>query len=104
MSVLRNLLAVIVLVAIIYGVSNYYGLAQQTVGVKGASTQKAEEVSTEIQSDLGKQAEKAADSASSVTVGDIIGFFGRFQKIPEDLQNIKEYSEEQINNFTNKEK
>ncbi len=104
MSVLRNLLAFLVLAAIVYGVSNYYGLAQQTVGVKGASTQKAQEVSGEIQSDIGQQAEKAADSASNVTIGDIIGFFQRFQKIPEDLQSVRDYSEEQLHNITNREK
>ncbi len=104
MSVLRNIIAFLVLAAIVYAVSNYYGIAQQTVGVKGASTEKAQEVSNEIQSDIGKQAEKAADSASDVTVGDIFGFLQRFQKIPQDLQNAREYSEDQLNNFTNREK
>ncbi len=107
-TILKNIIGVLLLVGVIYFVSNYFGLVQETVGVKGASTEKAEEISEEIQSDINKQAEKAADNASNVTVGEIITFFGRFQKIPEDIANVQEYSVNQINNvrenLTNKEK
>jgi hypothetical protein len=103
-TVLRNIIAVVMLCAVIYLVSNYYDLAQETVGVKGVSTDKAQEIQEDIQSDLGKQADAAAENANALTVGEIIGFFGRFQKIPEDINNAREYAEEQIGNLTNKEK
>ncbi|MBA3723932.1 MAG: hypothetical protein H0W89_03480 [Candidatus Levybacteria bacterium] len=108
LTVLKNIIGVVLLIGVVYVVSNYFGLVQETVGVKGASTEKAEEISEEIQSDINKEAEKAADNASNVTVGEIINFFGRFQKIPEDIANVQEYSIEQINNvrenFSSKEK
>lgn len=100
-TVLRNIIAVLMLCAVIYLVSNYYGVAQETVGVKGVSTDKAQEIQEDIQSDLSKQADAAAENANALTVGEIIEFFGRFQKIPEDINNAREYTEEQINNFTN---
>lgn len=96
LTVLKNIVGVVLLVGVVYIVSNYFGLVQETVGVKGASTEKAEEISEEIQSDINKEAEKAADNASNVTVGEIITFFGRFQKIPEDINNAKEYGQAQI--------
>ncbi len=99
LTVLKNIIGVVLLVAVVYFVSNYFGLVQETVGVKGASTEKAEEISEEIQSDINKQAEKAADNASNVTVGEIVDFFGRFQKIPEDIANVQEYSINQINSL-----
>jgi hypothetical protein len=104
MTILRNIIAVLILVAIGYFVYNYYGMAQQTVGVQGASTQKAQVITENVQSDLNEQADKAADSASQVTVGEIVGFFTRFQKIPEDIENARIYTQEQIENFTNREK
>lgn len=101
-SVLRSLVAVVILGAIVYGVYNYYGMAQNAVGVKGASTQKAQEITESVKSDLDQQADKAAESASQVTVGEIVGYFARFQKIPEDISNARSYLESQTENLINK--
>jgi hypothetical protein len=102
-SVLRSIIGLLMLCAIAYLVYNYYGTAQSAVGVKGASTEKAQEITENVKSDLDKQADKAAESASQVTVGEIVGFFGRFQKIPEDVANARQYVEGQVNSLTNKE-
>lgn len=103
-SILRNIIGVLLLCAIAYFVYNYYGTAQSAVGVKGASTEKAQEITENVKSDLDKQADQAAESASQVTVGEIVGFFGRFQKIPEDISNTRQYLEGQAENLINREK
>lgn len=90
--------------AIIYSVNNYYGLVQSTIGVKGANTDRAHEISDDIKSDISKQADSAATNASNVKVGDVFGFFARFQKIPEDLNNAKDYTLKQFENLTHRDK
>lgn len=101
-SLFRTLIAVVLLGAIAYLVYNYYGVVQNAVGVKGASTQKAQEVTESVKSDLNQQADKAAESASQVTVGEIVGFFTRFQKIPEDVSNARSYLESQAESLMNR--
>lgn len=103
-SVFRSIIGVLLLCAIAYFVYNYYGTAQSAVGVKGASTEKAQEITESVKSDLDQQADKAAESASQVTVGEIVGFFARFQKIPEDISNVRQYLESQTENLMNREK
>lgn len=103
-TLLRNIIGVLMLCAVVYLVSNYYGTAQEMAGVKGASTDKAQEITQDIQSDIGKQAETVAENTNNLTVGEIVDFFTRFQKIPEDIGNAQEYLQGQVKNFTNKEK
>jgi ferritin-like protein len=104
LTLLRNVIAVLLLCVVVYLVTNYYGTAQEMAGVKGMSTEKAKEVSQDIQNDLGKQAESVAENTNNLTVGEIVGFFTRFQKIPEDISNAQEYLQGQVENFTNREK
>ncbi len=96
--ILRNIIAVVVLVALVYFVTNYYGLLQQQVGVQGVSTQRAEEISTNITTDIGSQVEVAKEKALEVKVGEIVEVLSRFQKIPQDIKNVNEYFQEQIDN------
>jgi len=103
-NIFRNLIAFIVLFGLIYFVTNNYGTAQQLVGVKGASTQKAQEVTKAINSDINKQVDATIKKTEDVKVSDIIQGLSRFQKIPKDINNIKEYVTEQVNNFTKKKK
>lgn len=97
-TLLRNIIGVLLICAVIYLVSNHYGTAQEMAGVKGASTDKAQEISEDIQSDLVKQAETVAENTNNLTVGEIVGFFTRFQKIPEDIGNAQEYLQGQADN------
>lgn len=97
--ILRNVIALVVLIAIGFIVTNYYGSLQETVGVKGVNTQKAQEITNDISSDVGQQVDTAAEKAGEVKVNDIVSFFHRFQKIPEDFNNMKTYVTEQVENF-----
>jgi hypothetical protein len=98
MTVLRTIIGVVLIVAIGYFITNYSGMLQQQIGVKGASTDKAHEVSKQISNDVGQEVDAAKDKAMDVKVKDVVGFFNRFQKIPEDVNSARNYVQEQIDN------
>lgn len=104
-TALKNISLLIALVAVVYIVANYSGFAKnqvfsllhmQTSEVKGASTQKAEEVSNKLKSDVTEQFEIVKEQALSFSVEDAINAFSRLQKVPEDFESIKSYTQEQI--------
>jgi hypothetical protein len=101
-NVFRNCVAVIVLIAFVYFVSNYSGAIQEKVGVKGISTQKAREITGRINSDIQKQVGVAASKAGEIKVSDIVTGLSRFQKIPQDFNAMKEFVQEQVQNFRSK--
>lgn len=102
MKYLRNIIAVLVLIAIVYGVTNYAGQIQEQIGVKGASTSRAQEIAGRIGSDVSSQAAAAKNQAMHVSLSDIFNYLSRFQRIPQDANTIKNYVQKQINGFTTK--
>ena len=98
MTVLRTIMGVVLLVGVGYFVTNYSSLVKEQAGVKGAHTERAEEITTEIGSDLNQHVDAARDQAMKITVQDVVDFFGRFQKIPEDVTNAQQYVEDQFGN------
>lgn len=103
-TLFRNFIAFTALIAIVYFVTNYYGSIQETIGVKGMSTQKAQEITKDINKDISKEIHNAGEKIGEIKISDIIAGLSRFQKIPQDFTNTKEYIEEQIELFRNKEK
>ena len=110
-SVLRNISLLGALLFVVYIIGNYGGpvksqllgyLNIKEVDVKGASTQRAQEISDKFQSDISDQAGFLADPALNLRVADAITFFSRLQQIPRDIQSVHEYSKEQIDNFSKK--
>ncbi|HVA97185.1 MAG TPA: hypothetical protein VND99_06020 [Candidatus Acidoferrales bacterium] len=97
-TVLRNIIAVVVLIAVVYFVTNYAGQIQAQVGVKGASTSRAQEIAGKIGSDVGSQVASAEQQLLQIKVSDIINGLSRFQRIPQDATNIKSYVQDQVNN------
>ena len=96
---MRNFIAVVILIAIVYGVTTYAGQIQQQIGVKGASTSRAREISGQISHDIGTQVNAAKNQAMQVSLLDIINYLSRFQRIPQDINSIKNYTQDQINNM-----
>lgn len=94
----RNFIAVVVLIAIVYGVTNYAGNIQQQIGVKGASTSRAQGIAGKISHDVGTQVDAAKQQAMHVSLSDILNELSRFQKIPQDITSIKNYAQDQVNN------
>jgi hypothetical protein len=91
----RNLIAIIALVAVVYIVSNYTGVIQQQVGVKGIRTDRAQDISSNISSDIGREIDAAQQKALQVNLGDVMHWVSRFQKIPRDINATKAYLQEQ---------
>lgn len=101
-SIFRNIIAFVALVGLVYVVSNYYGMFGQMVGVKGASTKRAEEIKTSIQHDVTNQVATAASKAGEIKFSDIFLGLQRFGRIPKDIESIKKYSEEQLRTYLTK--
>jgi TolA-binding protein len=97
-TVLRNILAIIVLAAIVYFVTNYAGLLQQQVGVKGASTSRAKDIAGKIGSDVGSQVGSAEQQLMNMKISGIINGLSRFQRVPQDINSIKSFAQDQITN------
>ncbi len=92
---IRNLTAIIVLVGIVYYVSNYAGVIQEEIGVKGVSTQRAQGIAGQISSDVGSHLEVVAEQSMQLTLEDVVNGFVRFQKIPRDVSSVTQYVQEQ---------
>ena len=99
-KVVHNVIGVVALVAVVYIVSNYTGVIQEKVGVKGASTSRAQDISSNISSDLGTQFGAVEKKALDINVGDIIHGLSRFQKIPNDITSAKVYLLDQYNHIS----
>jgi hypothetical protein len=97
-NIFRTLIAIVVLVAVVYFVTNYAGQIQQQVGVKGASTSRAQEIAGNITSDVGSQVNNAKNQAMHVNISDVMSYLSRFKKVPQDASNLKDYAQSQLNN------
>lgn len=97
-KILRNFIAVIVLIGVIYLVTNYAGQVQQQVGVKGASTSRAQEIAGNITNDVGSQVNNAKNQAMHINLTDVMNYLSRFKRVPQDATNLKNYAQSQLNN------
>ncbi len=110
---LKNISLLIALVVVVYLVANYGGSFKNQAmallnipgsSVKGASTERAQEISDKFKSDLGSQVDIITSQVLNLKVSDAIDGFSRLQKIPKDIKSIEDYTTEQINNFSKKKK
>lgn len=104
----KNISLVVALVVVVYLVANYSGLVQTTLlqllnipgsSVKGASTQRAQELSEKFKSDLRDQFAILQEQALNLTLGDAINGIYRLQKIPKDIHTLQEFTKEQIDDM-----
>jgi hypothetical protein len=98
MNHFRNVIAVVALIGVIYFATNYAGDIQQQVGVKGASTSRAQKIAGKIGSDVGQQVGAARDQAMQMSLSDVLNELSRFQRIPQDIQSAKDYLQAQTSN------
>jgi len=95
---LRNFIAVVALIVVVYLVTHYSGMLQKQVGVKGASTVRGQEIAGQVAQDIGTQVDAAKDQAMHVSLSDVVTYFSRFQRVPKDINDIKNFTQDQINN------
>lgn len=110
-SLIKNISLIIALVVVVYLIANYSGMVKDQIfqmlnipgsSVKGASTERAQEISTKFQSDLGTQFGVLQEQALHVTLSDAIDTVARLQRVPRDFQAIQEYTTNKIENFIQK--
>lgn len=99
MKVLRTVIACLVLIAMVYFISQYAGEMQQKIGVKGASTSRAQEIGNQLSQDIGDGVDAAQKQAMHVTLQDVVDYFSRFKRIPQDIVGAKEYVTQQYKNM-----
>lgn len=101
----KNLSIILALIVVVYVVANYSGIATSSVmqmfnisgsSVQGASTEKAQEVSENIGSDVGNQVENARSYVLDVKLVDAFNGVMRLQQVPKDVQNITTYTREKV--------
>jgi hypothetical protein len=97
-TVLRNIIAIVVLAAIVYFATNYVGLLQQ-VGVKGASTSRAKDIAGKVSNDAGSAIGTAENQLMQMKVSDIVNTLSRFQRVPQDINSIRSFAQDQVNNM-----
>lgn len=97
-KIFRSLLAIIVLAGIVYFVTNYAGQIQQQVGVKGASTKRAQGIASNITNDVSSQVNNAKNQAMHINISGIMSYLSRFNKISQDANSIKGFAQSQLNN------
>jgi predicted ribonuclease toxin of YeeF-YezG toxin-antitoxin module len=90
-------MAVLALIVVVFLVTNYSGIIQQQIGVKGASTERGQNIAGQISHDVGTQVNAAKDQAMHLNLSEIVNYFSRFQRVPQDINTIKNYAQEQVN-------
>lgn len=99
LTVLKNILGVLFIVGLIFLVTNYSGFIKEQIGVKGASTDRAKEVSGKIGDDLSGNIDSVMKQVLEVKVSDLVNGFSRAQKIPQDFKKSEQYVRKQIDNM-----
>jgi hypothetical protein len=104
MKHLRNFIAIVVLIGVIYAVTNYSGQIQQQVGVKGASTSRAQEIAGNITNDVGSQVNNAKNQAMHINVLEIMNYLSRFKRVPQDITSIEDFIGQQVSSISGQKK
>ena len=105
---LKNISLIIALILIVYFTANYSGFLKSEAmkllnvpgsSVQGASTKKAEKVSGKIKSDIEDQIQILQKQALNLTLSDAISSFSRLEKVRNDFNSLKDYTEEKVNDM-----
>lgn len=105
LNFIKNAFLIIFLIVGVYFIANFGGIIQSQLfslfsipgaDVQGVSTKKAEQISSQIGSNVNDHVENATNQALNVRLGDALSTLSRVQKIPQDMGNIGAYVKEQI--------
>lgn len=112
-AILKNLFLIILLVGVVWMISYYAEpvknmalgmMNMQDNKVLGASSQRANEITGKVGSDITAQAENVKDQVFNVNLGSVFEIFSRAQKIPQDIQAAGEYIHKQADTLLNNKK
>ena len=94
----KNIFIIGVVAGAIYFLPKYVGVVQKA-GVKGESTKKAQEISSQIGFDINSEVTHAKKQILNVKISDIIDGASKLSRISQDIKNGQEYIKEQIGNM-----
>lgn len=107
MSVLKNIFLILFIIGVVFAVSQYAEpLKNKAMGilnmedseVLGASSSRAGEITKKVSSDIGKQLEGVQKQVLQVTLGDVVNTVSRLQKIPQDINSVHKFVQDQAEN------
>ncbi len=102
-QVARVFVGTIILFVTIYGVVTYTPQVQQMVGGNGIQTEKkVKGISDSVAQDVRLEVQKRASEAGEVKVNDIVSSVSRLQRIPQDIQSLKQFIDEKVKYYTTK--
>lgn len=91
--------------AIIYVIGNYWETARNQVlgllhlpasSVKGASTERAQEISNQFRADINNQIGVLEGQVLNLRVSDALSLISRMNKIPQDVHSAQQYLNMQV--------
>src|SRR5437773_2136041 len=103
----KNISLVLALLVVVFLVANYTGPIKNQImdmlhipgsSVKGASTQRAQEISQKITNDMSAQFGILQEQVLSLKVSDAVNLLSRLQKIPKDAHSVEEFTKKQVDN------
>lgn len=94
---LKSIFIIAVIASAIYFLPKYVGVFKQ-IGVKGASTERANEISSRIGSDIQDQVDATKQQILDMKISDIIDGASKLSKISQDIKNGQKYLKEQVDN------
>lgn len=103
-AVLKNIFLILILIGSVFMLSHYAEPVKnnliatfnlQDSDVLGASSNRAEEITAKIGSDVLGYIANIQKQALEITLGDVVETVSRVQKIPHDIQFVHEFIKEQ---------
>jgi hypothetical protein len=67
--------------------------------VLGMNTSRAQDITTQLQTDVNKQIEQTKNQALNIKISDVLNFFNRTQKVTNDFKSVQKYVKDQTENI-----
>ena len=103
-SIFRNFIAVIVLIGVVFAVTNYSGLIQQETGIKMFGSDKGKGIAGQVLGDATSQVNNVKNQAMHVNVSDILNYLSRFKRVPQDINSAKDFIGQQVSSISGQKK
>ncbi|HSX08955.1 MAG TPA: hypothetical protein VLF93_02270 [Candidatus Saccharimonadales bacterium] len=104
MKHLRNLIAVVVLIGVIYAVTNYAGVIQQETGITMIGSDKGKSIAGQVLGDATFQVNNVKNQAMHVNISDVMSYLSRFKRVPQDISSAKEFVTQQVSSISGQKK
>jgi hypothetical protein len=104
MKHLRNLIAVIVLIGVVYAVTNYSDVIKQETGIKIIGSDKGKGIAGQVLGDATSQVNNVKNQAMHINVSDVLNYLSRFKRVPQDITSVKDFIGQQVSSISGQKK